>query len=122
MDYGFHAPTVSFPVVETLMVEPTESENKGELDRFCNAMLAIKEEIDEVSSGKIEVKDSPLKHAPHTAMCVTSDEWTRKYSREKAAYPATHLREFKFWPASARIDSAYGDRNLFCSCIPISDS
>lgn len=117
MDYGFHAPTVSFPVIETLMVEPTESESKEELDRFCDAMISIREEIREVEEGKIEAKDSVLKNAPHTAEVVTSDTWEYKYSREKAAYPAPWLKEHKFWPAVSRIDNAYGDRNLFCSCI-----
>ena len=116
MDYGFHAPTVSFPVIETLMVEPTESESKEELDRFCDAMILIREEIREVEEGKVEAKDSVLKNAPHTAKEVSSDNWTHSYSREKAAYPAPWLKEHKFWPAVAKIDSAYGDRNLFCSC------
>lgn len=119
MDYGFHAPTVSFPVIETLMVEPTESEAKEELDRFCDAMIAIRAEISAVESGKFDKQNNPLKNAPHTASEVSSDKWDRPYSREQAAYPVNSLREFKFWPAVGRIDSAYGDRNLFCSCLPV---
>ena len=118
MDYGFHAPTVSFPVAGTLMVEPTESESKAELDRFCDAMIAIREEAAAIERGELDRQDNPLKRAPHTARAVTADEWTRKYSRERAAYPAPWLRDFKFWPAVARIESAYGDRNLVCACVP----
>ena len=116
MDFGFHAPTVSFPVVETLMVEPTESESREELDRFCEAMITIKAEIDEVSGGKIKAEDSPLKNAPHTAERLASDSWPYSYSREKAVYPLAWVRENKFWPSVSRIDNAYGDRNLFCVC------
>ncbi|MEO8514841.1 MAG: glycine dehydrogenase (aminomethyl-transferring), partial [Ignavibacteria bacterium] len=119
MDYGFHAPTVSFPVPGTLMVEPTESESKFELDRFCNAMLAIKNEIREVENGTADKTDNVLKNAPHTAFEIASDNWNHKYSREKAAYPIAGLRENKFWPAVARVDDAYGDRNFICACEPI---
>jgi glycine dehydrogenase len=119
MDYGFHAPTTSFPVVDTLMVEPTESESKAELDRFCAAMIAIRSEIDEVTSGKADRKDNVLKHAPHTAKAVVSSDWTRGYSRENAAYPLPWVRENKFWPNVARVDNVYGDKHLVCSCLPI---
>jgi glycine dehydrogenase len=121
MDYGFHAPTVSFPVAGTLMIEPTESESKSELDRFCDAMIAIHAEIQEVVSGKIDKQNNVLKNAPHTAQQVIADKWDRPYSREQAAYPAPWTREFKFWPAVARIDSVYGDRNLFCTCPPMDE-
>jgi glycine dehydrogenase len=122
MDYGFHAPTVSFPVAGTLMIEPTESEAKGELDRFCEAMIAIHAEIQAVVSGKADKQNNVLKNAPHTARQVISDKWDRPYSREQAAYPAPWTREHKFWPAVARIDSVYGDRNLFCTCPPMDES
>ncbi len=121
MDYGFHAPTVSFPVPGTLMVEPTESEPKEELDRFCDAMLAIWHEIQDVITGKLDKTDNPLKNAPHPAQDVTATDWPHKYSREQAAYPVASLRHFKFWPAISRIDNPYGDRNLVCACPPISD-
>jgi glycine dehydrogenase len=116
MDYGFHAPTVSFPVAGTLMVEPTESEDKAELDRFCDAMIQIRREIDDVVSGRADPNDNPLKHAPHTAVVVSASEWKHRYSREDAAFPLAFVRERKFWPPIGRIDNAYGDRNLFCSC------
>ncbi|HMG06762.1 MAG TPA: aminomethyl-transferring glycine dehydrogenase, partial [Chthoniobacterales bacterium] len=119
MDYGFHAPTVSWPVAGTMMVEPTESESKAELDRFCDAMISIHAEIEAVASGKADRQNNVLKNAPHTAQQVISDKWNRPYSREQAAYPAPWTREFKFWPAVARIDSVYGDRNLICSCPPM---
>jgi glycine dehydrogenase len=119
MDYGFHAPTVAFPVVDTLMVEPTESESKAELDRFCDAMIAIRQEIDEIIQGKADKVDNVLKNAPHTAAVVTADNWQRSYTREKAAYPLSYLKEAKFWPSVSRIDNAYGDRNLVCTCLPI---
>jgi glycine dehydrogenase len=122
MDYGFHAPTVSFPVAGTLMIEPTESESKGELDRFCDAMIAIHGEIEAVISGEADKKNNLLKNAPHTAEQVISDKWDRPYSREQAAYPAPWTREHKFWPAVSRIDSVYGDRNLFCTCPPMDES
>jgi glycine dehydrogenase len=121
MDYGFHAPTMSFPVPGTLMVEPTESEPKAELDRFIAAMIAIREEIRDVASGAADRADNPLKHAPHTAAAVTSDAWKHAYRREQAAYPAAALRAAKYWPPVARVDNVYGDRHLFCSCIPIAD-
>ncbi|MEX2567006.1 MAG: aminomethyl-transferring glycine dehydrogenase [Cyclobacteriaceae bacterium] len=118
MDYGYHAPTVSFPVAGTLMVEPTESENKLELDRFCDAMIAIREEIHEVQQGSAERDINVLKNAPHTAQTLLANEWTYPYSREKAAFPLPFVKENKFWPPVGRIDAAYGDRNLVCSCIP----
>ena len=117
MDYGFHAPTLSWPVANTLMVEPTESEGKAELDRFCDAMIAIHAEIVEIEGGKADPKNNLLKHAPHTADVVTADAWNRPYTRETAAYPVQGLREFKFWPAVGRVDNVYGDRNLVCSCV-----
>ncbi len=116
MDYGFHAPTVSFPVVETLMVEPTESESKEELDRFCIAMISIRAEIEDVIAGKLSPAESPLKNAPHTAERLAKENWPFNYSREKAAYPIDSIRENKFWPHVGRVDNAYGDRNLFCVC------
>ena len=119
MDYGFHAPTVSFPVAGTLMVEPTESESKAELDRFCAAMIAIREEIGQVESGALPLDDNPLVNAPHTMEAVLAEEWLRPYSREMAALPAPWVREAKFWPAVARLDNALGDRNLVCSCPPV---
>lgn len=119
MDFGFHAPTVAFPVVNTLMVEPTESESKAELDRFCEAMITIRKEIQEIAEGKFDKVDNVIKHAPHTAKLVTADDWTRTYSRQKAAFPLRWVKENKFWPSVARVDNAYGDRNLVCSCAPI---
>ncbi|MCB9138053.1 MAG: aminomethyl-transferring glycine dehydrogenase [Caldilineaceae bacterium] len=119
MDYGFHAPTVSFPVSGTLMIEPTESESKGELDRFCDAMIAIREEIQAIADGEIDPENNPLKHAPHTAKAVLATEWDRPYSREDAAFPAPWVKENKFWPAVGRIDNVYGDRNLICACPPL---
>ena len=119
MDYGFHAPTVSFPVVETVMIEPTESESKDELDRFCDAMISIRKEIAAVESGEADKTDNPLKNAPHPAAAVSADEWTHPYSRHEAAYPLPWLREPKYWPPVGRIDNTYGDRNLFCSCVPV---
>jgi glycine dehydrogenase len=119
MDYGFHAPTVSFPVAGTLMVEPTESEPKEELDRFCDAMIAIRGEIQSVIDGKSDPQDNVLKHAPHTAAAVSADEWPHAYSRELAAYPLPFVRARKFWPSVGRVDNPYGDRHLVCSCPPI---
>jgi glycine dehydrogenase len=119
MDYGYHAPTMSWPVPGTLMIEPTESESKAELDRFCDAMLSIREEIAAVEAGRLDREDNPLKHAPHTAAVVTADHWPHAYSREQAAYPAPYLREHKFWPPVSRVDNAYGDRNLVCTCPPL---
>ena len=119
IDFGFHAPTVSFPVAGTLMVEPTESEDKGELDRFCDAMIQIRREIEDVATGKADSKDNVLKNAPHTAAAVTATEWAHPYTREQAAYPLPFVRANKFWPSVGRIDNPYGDRNLFCSCPPV---
>jgi hypothetical protein len=119
MDYGFHAPTMSFPVPGTLMIEPTESETKGELDRFCDAMIAIRAEIAAIESGAMDRTNNPLKNAPHTAAVVTGTEWDRPYSREQAAYPAPWLRVHKYWPPVGRVDNAYGDRNLVCACPPV---
>jgi glycine dehydrogenase len=119
MDYGFHAPTVSFPVAGTMMIEPTESESKDELDRFCDALIAIRAEIQAVVDGKVDARDNVLKNAPHTAEEVTADVWAHPYSREQAAYPLPYVRAGKFWPAVARIDNPYGDRNLICACPPI---
>jgi glycine dehydrogenase len=121
MDYGFHAPTVSWPVAGTMMIEPTESEPKHELDRFCEAMISIHAEIEAIASGKRDRQNNLLKNAPHTARQIASDKWDRPYSREQAAFPAPWTRDHKFWPAVARIDSVYGDRNLFCSCPPIEE-
>jgi glycine dehydrogenase len=118
MDYGFHAPTVSFPVAGTLMVEPTESEPMEELDRFCEAMIAIRREIQAVIDGKADARDNVLKNAPHTAAAVSADDWRHPYSREEAAFPLPYLRAHKFWPSVGRIDNPYGDRNLFCTCPP----
>jgi glycine dehydrogenase len=119
MDYGFHAPTVSFPVPGTMMIEPTESESKAELDRFCDALLAIRREIQDVIDGKADARDNVLKNAPHTAAEVSSDAWSHPYTREQAAYPTPFVRANKFWPAVGRIDNPYGDRNLVCACPPI---
>lgn len=119
MDYGFHAPTVSFPVAGTLMIEPTESESKAELDRFCDAMIAIRKEIEEIEKGIFPKDNNVLKNAPHTAEVVIADNWEYPYSRQKAAYPIAFVQSQKFWPTVSRIDSAFGDRNLICSCIPV---
>jgi len=119
MDFGFHAPTTSFPVVETLMVEPTESETKAELDRFCEAMIAIRGEIDEIVLGNVDKKDNVIKHAPHTAQVVVNSEWARSYTREQAVFPLPWVRDNKFWPCVARVNNVYGDKNLICACPPI---
>ena len=119
MDFGFHAPTVSFPVPGTLMIEPTESEPKGELDRFCDALIAIRKEIEDVVTGKVDPKDNVLKNAPHTAAAVTINDWSHPYSREQAAFPLPWVRAAKFWPSVGRIDNPYGDRNLICICPPM---
>ena len=119
MDFGFHAPTMSWPVPGTMMVEPTESESKSELDRFVEAMITIRREIRDIESGKLDKEDNPLKNAPHTAQMVMDDDWSHPYSREQAAYPVAGLKERKFWPACARVDNAYGDRNLVCTCPPV---
>jgi glycine dehydrogenase len=119
MDYGFHAPTVSFPVPGTLMIEPTESEDKGELDRFCEALIAIRQEIEDVVTGKADPKDNVLKNAPHTAAVVTADSWTHPYTRAQAAFPLPWVKANKFWPSVGRIDNPYGDRNIMCICPPM---
>jgi glycine dehydrogenase len=119
MDYGYHAPTVSWPVAGTVMVEPTESESKQELDRFCDAMIAIRGEIAEIEKGNVDAQNNVLKNAPHTAESLMVDEWNRPYTRAQAAYPAPWTREHKFWPAVGRIDNAFGDRNFVCSCLPM---
>jgi glycine dehydrogenase len=119
MDYGFHAPTVSWPVAGTIMVEPTESESKQELDRFCDALIAIRGEVAAIESGKMDIHDNLLKNAPHTAESLIVGEWNHPYSREQAAYPAPWNKEYKFWPSVGRIDAAFGDRNFVCSCLPM---
>jgi glycine dehydrogenase len=116
MDYGFHAPTMSFPVAGTLMIEPTESESKVELDRLCDALIAIRAEIRAIEEGRADKDNNPLKNAPHTAAMVSGDAWDHPYSREQAAYPAPWLKAHKFWPPVARVDNVYGDRHLFCTC------
>ena len=121
MDYGFHAPTVSWPVAGTMMIEPTESEPKHELDRFCDAMISIHKEIEAIAGGKADAKNNLLKNAPHTVRQIAATDWNHSYSREEAAFPAPWTREHKFWPSVARVDNVYGDRNLFCSCPPIED-
>ena len=121
MDYGFHAPTVSFPVAGTLMIEPTESEGKEELDRFCEAMISIKSEINEVLAGEVILEESVLKNAPHTLSLAVNDEWNFKYTRKKAVYPLEWVKDRKFWPSVRRVNDAFGDRNFICSCAPISD-
>ena len=119
MDFGFHAPTVSWPVAGTMMIEPTESESKAEMDRYCEALILIRQEITDVEEGRLPRDNNPLKHAPHTIETIAKTEWPHPYSREQAAFPASWLREHKFWPAVSRIDSAYGDRNLVCTCPPL---
>jgi glycine dehydrogenase len=119
IDYGFHAPTMSFPVPGTIMIEPTESEDKAELDRFCNALLSIREEIRAIEEGKSDKKDNPLKNAPHTQFVVTADEWKHPYSRQQAAFPLPYVTQNKFWPSVARVNNTYGDRNLICACEPV---
>jgi glycine dehydrogenase len=121
MDYGFHAPTVSWPVGGTMMIEPTESEPKHELDRFCDAMISIRAEMQAIADGRHDRQSNLLKNAPHTARQIASDKWDRSYSREQAAFPAPWTRDHKFWPAVGRIDNVYGDRNLFCSCPPVEE-
>lgn len=119
MDFGFHPPTVSFPVAGTMMIEPTESESKHELDRFCEAMIAIREEIRAIESGEMDRTNNPLKNAPHTIHDLASESWDRPYSREQAVFPSEATRNHKFWPSVGRIDAGYGDRNLICVCPPI---
>ncbi|MEP6740539.1 MAG: glycine dehydrogenase (aminomethyl-transferring), partial [Caldimonas sp.] len=121
IDYGFHAPTLSFPVAGTLMVEPTESESLEELDRFCAAMIAIRAEIAKVEAGTWPRDDNPLKAAPHTAAALLASDWRHAYTREEAAYPLASLRSAKYWSPVGRVDNVWGDRNLFCSCPPIAD-
>jgi len=121
MDYNFHAPTMSWPVPGTLMIEPTESESKEELDRLCQALISIREEIREIEEGKVPKDNNVLKGAPHTADVVVSDTWERPYSREKAVYPLPWVKTRKFWPTVGRIDNVAGDRNLVCSCPPLTD-
>jgi len=116
MDFGIHAPTMSWPVIGTMMVEPTESESREELDRFCDAMIVIRREIGEIEEGRMDRDNNPLKNAPHTAEALLEAEWNRPYSREQGAYPAEWVKERKFWPAVGRIDNVYGDRNLVCCC------
>ena len=116
IDYGFHAPTMSWPVAGTMMIEPTESESLSELDRFCDTLISIKSEIDMIKTGKFDKADNPIKNAPHTDIELASDEWNHKYSREQAAYPAKFLKANKFWPPVARVDNVYGDKNIFCTC------
>ena len=119
MDYGFHAPTVAFPVVGTLMIEPTESEPKEELDRFCAAMIAIRKEIQKIIDGEYTKEDNPIIQAPHTANEVCANDWKHTYSRETAAFPIGYLHDWKFWPSVGKIDNTHGDRNLICTCPPI---
>jgi glycine dehydrogenase len=116
MDYGFHAPTMSWPVPGTLMIEPTESESKQELDRLCDALIAIRAEVAAIERAEADIENNVLKHAPHPASRVTANHWPHAYSREQAAYPAPWLREHKFWPPVSRIDNPYGDRHLVCTC------
>jgi glycine dehydrogenase len=118
MDYGFHAPTLSFPVAGTLMIEPTESEDKAELDRFCDAMISIYEEIKMIESGVTDKKDNVLKNAPHTQQVICADNWSRPYTREQAAFPLPYLNAGKFWPSVSRVNNTHGDRNLVCTCEP----
>lgn len=121
MDYGFHAPTISFPVHGTMMIEPTESESKKELDRFCEAMILIKKEMDAIENGSADKEDNVIKNAPHTMHAVSATEWKHKYSREEAAFPSVWVKQFKFWPSTAKVNNAFGDRNLICSCPPVED-
>jgi glycine dehydrogenase len=121
MDYGFHAPTMSWPVIGTLMVEPTESEGKGELDRFIEAMVQIRAEIQAIEDGRADREDNPLKNAPHTAKCVIASAWDHAYSREEAVYPTAWTRGDKYWPTVRRVDNVYGDKHLVCSCPPLED-
>ena len=119
IDFGFHAPTLSFPVAGTLMVEPTESESQHELDRFIDAMIQIRDEIRAIEEGKLDREDNPLKNAPHTATAVSASEWTHAYPRELAAFPLPSLKLQKYWPPVARVDNVYGDKNVMCACIPV---
>ena len=121
MDFGYHAPTISWPVADTMMIEPTESESKMELDRFCQAMIMIRKEISEIENNTMDQTNNLLKNAPHTAKMIASDEWTFPYSRQRAVYPLPWIYDNKFWPSVARIDNAYGDRNVVCSCPSMAD-
>ena len=121
MDYGFHAPTVSWPVAGTLMIEPTESESLQEINRFCEAMESIKQEINDIDEGKIDKDDNCLRNAPHTMTSVINDEWQHSYSRESAVFPLEFVKNNKFWPSVRRVDDAFGDRNLICTCSSIDD-
>ena len=118
IDYGFHAPTMSFPVAGTLMIEPTESESRHEIDRFCDAMIAIREEIRTIEDGRMSRENNPLKHAPHTALDLAEDDWSRPYSQAASLFSRSRCRHNKYWPPVNRIDNIYGDRNLICSCPP----
>jgi glycine dehydrogenase len=118
IDYGFHAPTMSFPVAGTIMIEPTESEDKAELDRFCDALIAIHAEIKMIEEGKLDKVDNPLKNAPHTQAVICANEWNHTYTRQQAAFPLPYVVNNKFWPSVARVNNTYGDRNLVCSCEP----
>ncbi len=120
-DYGYHAPTMSWPVAGTLMIEPTESESKPELDRFCDAMIAIRGEIAAIAAGTLDKDDNPLKNAPHTAREVMADAWTHAYTREQAAFPLSFVAVAKYWPPVKRVDNVYGDRNLICTCAPLEE-
>ena len=119
IDYGFHAPTMSFPVPGTIMIEPTESEDKAELDRFCDAMISIYEEIKAIEEGKLDKTDNPLKNAPHTQNIVCAEEWNHKYTRQQAAFPLYYVTQNKFWPSVGRVNNTHGDRNLICTCEPV---
>ena len=121
MDYGYHAPTMSWPVNGTMMIEPTESESKEEIDRFCEALISIKDEILKIADGRYHQSDNPIINAPHTAAHIASDNWPHRYSRNEAVYPANHLKTHKYWPPVGRIDNAFGDRNLICTCPPASE-
>ena len=121
MDYGFHAPTMSWPVPGTLMIEPTESEDRAELDRYCDALIAIREEIREIESGEADRDVNLLKMAPHTQSMLVTESWDRPYAKERAVYPLAYLRESKFWPPVARVDNPWGDRNIFCSCAGVEE-
>jgi glycine dehydrogenase len=118
-DFGYHAPTMSWPVAGTLMIEPTESESKSELDRFCEAMIFIRAEISDIAAGKLDRADNPLKNAPHTAAELAADPWPHKYSRAQAVFPLPWVERAKYWPPVKRVDNVYGDRNLVCTCAPL---
>ena len=120
MDYNFHAPTLSFPVAGTIMIEPTESEDKSELDRFCEALISIRTEIKSIEDGTSDKTDNPLKNAPHTQFVITADKWAHGYTRQQAAFPLQYVKENKFWPSVSRVNNTFGDRNLVCTCEPVS--